>query len=116
VGVIHFPRAGAGILEVGRQDDYASFVAFQKKISKARATCTDMGLRTTYHSTMGDKIVYDRGQAIVNDQDWPLHDYPLYDSPYVRSDLGSGVIQISKKGKGLTLDFRDRENPERRTR
>jgi len=148
VGITRFPAAGAGILEVVRERDTGSFMAFQKAVQSAHSACKDGGRETHYVSTKGDTIIYtnrtaepNRGIVTVNPgcgvngKDWPLHRYPLYDSPYIRSEYQSGIIRICKGPKtlarleilehtktlqkkarfltGLVLDFRNSSNPVR---
>ena len=38
-----------------------------------------------------------------------------YDSPFIRSDWGSGLIHIRKGDQTVTLDFRDPQNPTKTT-
>jgi hypothetical protein len=111
VGATHFPSAQAGILEVRSGDDYSTFQAFIKDIEDNFSICQDTGLQTTYLSTVGDRILYEHGKATVNGKDWPLHGYELYESPYVQSDLGSGVIEMTKGKTSLRLDFRNKNKP-----
>jgi len=113
VGATHFPSARAGILEIRLGDDYPTFKAFTEDIEDNFSICQDTGLQTTYLSTVGDRIQYEHGKATVNGKDWPLHDYKLYESPYIQSDLGSGVIEITQGTKSLNLDFRNKDKPVR---
>ena len=87
--------------------------------------CSDVGRgggsETYYISTNGNTIIYSnsttepsQGKATVDGENYPLHRYPLYDSPYIRSDLGSGLIRIQKGDKSLLMDFRDQHNPIRK--
>ncbi len=112
VGITNYPYFDAGIIEVRRASRHESFAEFQKQIRNLKASCSD---RWTLHYTTldGESISYDHGRATVNGEPWPLHDYPLYDSPYVKSVRGSGLIEASKDGHRLVLDFRDRERPRR---
>jgi len=120
VGIIHFPLAKAGILEVARENEFDDFLAFQKAIKGTRTTLKDTGKETSYKSTKGDMIIYtnttgqmNKGEAVVNGDKWLLHEYPLYDSPYIRSEYQSSIIRICKRSRTLVLDFRNSGKPVR---
>ncbi|MFC1714601.1 hypothetical protein ACFL6S_13120 [Candidatus Poribacteria bacterium] len=121
VGITNYPRAFAGIMEVGRAEDYESYDAFKKAIIDAPASCKDTGKETSYTSTKGDEISYTNptgnpgdGSATVNGAEFPIHGYKHYDSPWIKSEQWAGVMEMEKDGSSLVLDFRDRENPDRR--
>lgn len=112
VGAIHFPEAGAGILEIGTEESNGDFMAFRRAIKQSPSSCVETGLETTYVSTQGDHITYIRRKATVNGKPLPLHDYALYESPYMNSAHGSGLITMGNNRIGeLTLDFRDSNKP-----
>lgn len=120
IGIIHFPLAKAGILEVARESEFDDFHAFQKAVKGAQSACKNTGKETNYTSTIGDTVIYtnttgktNKGKAVVNGKDWSLHAYPLYDSPYIRSEYQSGIIRICKGPRMLVLDFRSSSNPVR---
>ena len=120
VGIIHFPLAKAGILEVARESEFDDFHAFQKAVKGTQSACKDTGKETSYTSTKGDTIIYtnttgqtNKGEAVVNGENWSLHEYPLYDSPYIRSEYQSGIIRICKGPRMLVLDFRNSSKPVR---
>ena len=117
VGVTHFPSAEAGIVEVGTVEEYSDYEAFKRDIRDNISSCRDTGLYTSYASCKGDKIIYDHAKATVNEKNWPLHGYELYECPYVNSAHASGVITIGNEQIGtLTLDFRDPDKPMRTTK
>lgn len=111
IGITQFPSADAGILEVRLEKDYDSFQAFRDDIKDNHSDCRETGLRTIYVSTLGDKIVYDHGKANINAENWPLNGYDLYESPYINSDHGSGLIEIAIGNRFLRMDFRDENRP-----
>jgi hypothetical protein len=111
VGITHFAQVPAGILEVVSAKDGQGIQAFKEQIMKAHSTCHAGGEKISYTSTRGDQILYDKGKVTVNEQSWPLHGYPLYESLYLNSAWGSGVITITKDNRSLLLDFRDRDKP-----
>lgn len=113
VGITHFPSAKAGILEVRLGDDYPAFDAFMEDVKDNHSACRKTGLQTEYVSTDSDRIAYDGGKATTNGKDWPLHGYELHESPYINSNRGSGVIEITKGNRSLNLDFRDKNKPVR---
>lgn len=118
IGIINYPKAGAGIIEVGCAEDYESYDVFKNAIKDAPASCKDTGNETSYTNTKGDEICYKNptgdpgdGSATVNGEDLPIHGYMHYDSPWIKSKQESGVIEMEKDGTTLSLDFRDRNNP-----
>jgi hypothetical protein len=111
VGITHYPKAGGGILEVGTGGLEGGYEAFQRDIKDNPSTCRDTGLYTRYTACGGDRITYDRGRATVNGKPWPLDGYALYESPYMNAARGSGVIEITKGGRSLRLDFRAKDKP-----
>ncbi len=120
IGLTNYPKAEAGIIEVGRSEDYESYEAFKTAVVKAPASCEDTGKETSYTSTKGDEIRYSNatgepgdGVATVNGQEFPLHGYKHYDSPWIKSEKESGLIEMEKADASLLLDFRDRDNPVR---
>jgi hypothetical protein len=46
-----------------------------------------------------------KGLRELNEEALDLADYPLFDSPYVRSAWNSGVVEIGKGDSLLKLDF-----------
>ncbi|MBN1673416.1 MAG: hypothetical protein JXR37_20390 [Kiritimatiellae bacterium] len=120
VGRTHFPAAAAGILEVGMASEYAGFQAFVDAVKGARASCQDTGKHTSYTSTKGDLIRYanpsgrpGEGHATLNGRPLALHDYPHYDSPWMRAERETGVIWVNKDGAAVLLDFSNRSKPVR---
>jgi len=120
VGIIHFPLAKAGILEVARESDFDDFRAFQKAVKGSESACKDGGKEASYTSTKGETIIYtnttgqpNMGEAVVNGKKWSLHEYPLYESRYIRSKYQSGIISIFNGARTLALDFRNPSNPVR---
>lgn len=113
VGIIDYAREGGGILEVGLEDDYPSFAAFQEQLRRADSQCTDTGLVTRYVSTKGDAIAYDHGDATVNGVPFALKQYATYDSPFAKSGWDEGVMEFSIHNNSLRLDARDLDHPQR---
>jgi len=129
VGIIHFPLAKAGILEVAHENEFDDFRSFRKAVKDTQSACKDTGKETSYTSTKGDTIIYtnttgqtNKGEAVVNGENRSLHEYPLYSSPYIRSEYQSGIIRICRGPRMrkrtlltsvLMLDFRSSSNPVR---
>ena len=111
IGITHYPAADGGILEVGTEKQHAGYQAFQRDIKDNPSACRDTGLYTRYTSCRADQITYDHGKATANGKPWPLDGYDLYESPYVNSKHGSGVIDIAKGPRSLRLDFRVTDKP-----
>ena len=116
VGLIHFPSAGGGIVEVGTGAESDDFASFCEEILDRPAECRDAGLYTRYVNRQGDVILYDKGKATVNGRSWPIHGYPSYESPCMKAEWGSGVIDMAIGGHALHLDFRNVRKPVRRQR
>ena len=116
VGLIHFPSAGGGIVEVGTGAESDDFASFCGEILDRPAECRDTGLYTRYVNRQGDVILYDQGKATVNGRSWPIHGYPSYESSHMKAEWGSGVIDMAIGGHALHLDFRNVRKPVRRQR
>ena len=121
VGITHFldfSNGKNGILEVCPAHEFDSFEDFQKAIKHTSSKCEGKGNLISYVSTRGDTITYQNptgrpgaGQAVVNGSEFSLHGYDLYDSPFMKSAHGSGLISVTFQNKSLLLDFRDRHHP-----
>jgi len=114
VAAAHFAGAEAGGIEVGTDAEHRDCTAFRNDVSDNRAECRDMGLYTRYVACGDDQIIYDHGEVTVNGKPWPLHGYPLYESPYMDAAWGKGVIDVRIAGYRLHLDFRNADRPVRR--
>lgn len=99
------------ILVVNRASDYAGrFEAFQDAVS-ARPVHHEGGV------TKFETLTFYGPAKLGEIGGKPLDLAPArgYDSPFVRSDWGSGLIRIRKGDETVILDFRDPQNPKRTT-
>lgn len=101
------------IIEVARKTDYTSFAAFQRAMlanslrwEKHRLDYTSQLSRTTL-TLFAD---YSRS-PLVDGQPVNYASAKVYDSPFIQSNFGSGVVTIQKGGRKLTLDFNSTEPP-----
>jgi hypothetical protein len=63
----------------------------------------------TFADDLGAKVQLDLGKALnvprMNGKPINLYPKKVFDSPYLHSDHGSGVVTITKDGETLVLDF-----------
>jgi hypothetical protein len=96
------------ILEAGREADFGSFDNFVKCFSdlKPHVEETARAIQVTYTSCGGDTLYFEYdGKRTVNGNDVHLDEYGLFGGPYLKSDRGSGVLEIRYGGKKRILDF-----------
>lgn len=92
------------------------FEAFQSQIL-SRHMQFDSGL-LKYETRHGQTIQYRYGESPCIDGksvEQQVNLYPLFDSPYLKSQWQSGYIYLEVEDDGLILDFRDPKHPERLT-
>lgn len=94
------------IIEVGKKSDYASYTAFQDKVIALSLTYDG---KVVKHKTLyGDDLTFytDRTSLPkVNNQLIDLRPTRVFDSPFIKSDFNSGMVEISKNMRKLVLDF-----------
>jgi|GEM_PF-1087497 len=94
------------IIEVAKKSDYASYTAFQDKVIALSLSYDGKVLKHT--SLYGDELIFyaDRTSLPkVNNQLIDLRPTRVFDSPFVKSDFNSGVVEITKNQRKLVLDF-----------
>ncbi|MBI5831469.1 MAG: hypothetical protein HZB16_04055 [Armatimonadetes bacterium] len=95
------------ILEVARRGDYADFAAFQAAIVANPLRWTGPRLDYTsalHHTTLSLFADYSQPPAV----DGQALDYAprrVFDSPFIQSDFGSGLVTLRFGGQSETLDF-----------
>lgn len=95
------------ILVVNRAADYAGdFAAFRAAVKAEPVRQADGALHFATLSFRGPADQGTIGGRVVN-----LAPKLGYDSPFIRSEWGSGLIRIRKGAETLVLDFRDPRNP-----
>jgi len=86
------PR-NAWIVECGRKADSGAFESFVAAIAAVHPARRDG--RLVYASPSVGKIAFGQtGPATVNDEERPLRDYPLIDSPFAFGAFGSGKVVL----------------------
>lgn len=96
-----------GILcECGRLKVNGAFREFQDELLHNQVEWNPDSLSILYYSKRNGliELSWDNGPK-VNGRYVDISSYARMDSPYTRSDIGSGVYKISKSGKTLILDF-----------
>ena len=95
------------IIEVARKTDCASFADFQRatlanplRWEKVRLDYTSQWSQTTL-TLFAD---YSR-PPLVNGQSVNYASPRVYDSPFLQSDFGSGIVSVQKGTRKLVLDF-----------
>lgn len=96
------------VMEVGRAVDFASFTAFQDQILANPLTFA--ASTVNYRSTPGDTLTLDSNYSQpprVNGVTLNFKPTKAYDSPFVSGDFGSGLVNVQKGGRQMTLDFNE---------
>lgn len=95
------------ILIANQASDYqGSFAAFKSAVKEQPVHFTDGVLRFETLTFYGPAK-----PGEVNGRTMNLAPSRGYDSPFIRSDWGSGLILVRKGNETVTLDFRDPQNP-----
>jgi hypothetical protein len=100
-------RNGA-VCEVGLVRDFGGFAGFRREVLSNRVEFDPKRLRLAYDSRRAGSLYIDAKGGRRLDGDEVDLDYPLYRNPYVRSEYGSGVVEIKKGRRRLRLDFREK--------
>lgn len=96
----------AAVCEAGEAADYASFAAFREEILSNRLTFDRGARRLVYESKRCGRIGLGADGSRSVDGVPARFDWPLYDSPLIRSGWDSGVVEITVPGfPARTLDF-----------
>ena len=94
------------IIEVARKKDFASYLQFQEKILSLPITLK--GNVINYHSIDNDDFTFYadfKKLPSINGKTVNLKPNKVFDSPYIKSEFNSGIIDISKGERKLHLDF-----------
>lgn len=95
----------ASVFECGTAADFGSFSDFQEAILETMVEFDPVTMQLRYRSAKSGIVeIADDGRRIVNGDLYDL-DYKLYDSPYMQSDWGSGVIKLIHGNDSKTLNF-----------
>ena len=94
------------ILEVDQKSNYLSFEEFSNKITGNDISFTDNILK--YAGIYGDTFTFYADYSSTPKINGMPVNYALekaFDSPYLKSDLNSGIVHIQKGKRRLVLDF-----------
>ncbi|MDR1279260.1 MAG: hypothetical protein LBK99_00365 [Opitutaceae bacterium] len=95
----------ASILETGLPEDVGTFDAFRREILANPVRFDRETMRLTYESKRAGLISIDsNGTREVDGKAVDL-DYPLYESPYIRSAWDSGIVYLAHGPLRVRLDF-----------
>lgn len=105
--VISPGKKNGTICEVGEIDDFGSFENFRDEIMRNKIVFDPGQMKLSYHSKRNGKLTIDNTSLrLLNDKLVDL-DYPLFESPYLKSEWDSGLISLKKDKTKLVLDFRE---------
>lgn len=98
------------VCEMGGADDHGDFAAFRREISANVVEFDHERARLVYHSTRNGSLGIDTRSLRQLDGKPVSLDYALYDSPWLRSAWGGGLVElIGYDMSPLVLDFRPHE-------
>jgi hypothetical protein len=97
------------VLEAASADEYESFEAFKEQIrsNKLEADEFDTDLTVFYTTSGGDELRFTYPDTReVNGVPVRFEDYNLFDSKFMKADVGSERLTLSAKGITRELDFK----------
>ena len=100
-------RDGA-VVEVASAAEFPSFEAFMTALRNTRLTTSiSRGtISVDFVTTDGDRMQFSYGgRRLLNGTPVEFAARKLYDSPFVTSDYGSGIVTLSYKNRKRVLDF-----------
>jgi hypothetical protein len=96
------------VVEIGSAGSDGSFAAFRERTRSRRPAFPDFekNLTVEFRTSTGDlmKFTYD-GSRTVNGQAIDFKSYKLFNGPFMRAEVGTGVIAMTAMGKTRILDF-----------
>jgi hypothetical protein len=97
------------IFEVARKSDFPDLAAFKSAIGSSPLSVEDGVLR--YRSSFyGDELTFHADSAEpprVNGKPVDFRPSNTYDSPFIQSEWGSGIVTLQKDGRRVVLNFND---------
>jgi hypothetical protein len=95
----------ASVFECGTASEFDSFADFQTAILASSVDFNPETLRLQYHSARcGIVEINSDGRGLIDGVLYDLN-YPLYDSPYMQSEWGSGTITLRHGSDSVILNF-----------
>jgi hypothetical protein len=98
------------VVQVGAERVYGSFEGFMDAVRKTHLDSRDFDrtLTVEYTTPAGDKLKFTYGgDRIVNGKKVDFNDYGLFNGPFVKSKVGSGIIDLHYGSESMQLDFRN---------
>jgi hypothetical protein len=96
------------VVQVGAERVYGSFEKFQDAVRKSRLQRKDFDrtLTVAYTTPAGDALKFTYGgDRSVNGKKVDFKDYHLFNGPFVKGDVGAGIITLQYKGHQCILNF-----------
>jgi hypothetical protein len=95
------------ILEVAQKRDYPDFATFQKTILANPLSWQNKKLdyRSVFYKTQLTLFADYAKPPQVNGASVNYNPRKAYDSPFIQSDFGTGIVTIRKGNRELVLDF-----------
>lgn len=96
------------VVEVGRKSEYGSFDNFIDHFSTAAVEydISDEAIRVVYTTRNNDSMefIYD-GERLINGKELRFEDYGFFTSPFLQSQTGSRIVEITYGEQTRVLDF-----------
>jgi hypothetical protein len=102
------PRNGV-VVEVGTEKEYGSLAAFRERFRPAGVEAPDFDedLTVRYRTRRGAAMAFTYGGArLLDGKAVDFAGYKAFNGPFLRSEAGSGVVEMTYKGRTRILDFR----------
>jgi len=95
----------ASVFECGTVADFGSFADFQEAVLETSIDFDPTTMRLRYQSAKSGVVeITEDGRRLVDGRPYDLN-YKLYESPYMQSEWGSGVITLRHGNEAMTLNF-----------
>ncbi len=101
-------RKNGAVVQMGAERIYGSFENFTTAIRKTHVNKNnfDQNLTIEYRSPAGDTMKFTYGgDRIINGKAVNFNDYGLFNGPFVKAAVGTGVITLQYKEQQRILDF-----------
>jgi hypothetical protein len=96
------------VAEVGSSDEDGSFEAFKSRVLKSKPSYSnfDKTLTVRYKTRGGDDMDFTfPNRRELNGKKVDFKSYKLFNSPFIQSEWGSGIIKMTYKNQVRELDF-----------
>lgn len=94
------------ILQAASVDDFQSFSAFQERIRSGALEVDLDALQVSLTTWRGDRVVADHsGSLVVNGTRVIYNAWPLFDSPYLKAEVNSRMLEMRHGSQRRVLDF-----------